>query len=103
MSPDRPAKDAQPARSNTLWSRGIFLFGMMLLVSFGLCGLNFVAVFGVNVALSGPAHNQVRQTVGITLVSLGYVELFGMLIGLIGLVISLLGAAITSLTGRNKT
>lgn len=102
MIPDLPPSPAQSAPSRSLWSRAIIVFGMVLLVSFGLCGLNFIAVLGVNGAIRGAQNAAVRQTISRALVGFGYVEVFGMILGIVGLVVSIIGAGISALIHRNR-
>ncbi len=86
-----------------MWSRAIFVFGMLLLVSLGLCGLNVVAVLGVNGAIRGAHNGPIRQAISRALVGFGYVELFGMAVGVVGIAISFVGAAVSALIPRRRT
>ena len=103
MIPDRTGQPSAGRSAGTLWSRAIFVSGMVLLVSLGLCGLNLVTLLGVNGAMQGPAQTSVRQTVSRTLVGFGYVELAGMALGALGLVISMIGAGIAALIRQRKS
>ena len=103
MIPDLPSQPPKSRSAETLWSRAIFVSGMVLLVSFGLCGVNFFAVLGLNVAIQGPQDAHIRRGISRALVGFGSVELFGMAIGIIGIIISLIGAGVSALLTRRRT
>ena len=102
MIPGLPSSHSINRSPETLWSRAIIAFGMVLFVSFGLCGLNFFAVLGLNGAVHGTQNAPIRQTISRTLIGFGYVEVFGMIIGIVGVVVSLVGAGISALLRRRE-
>ncbi len=103
MMSNLPIPPPPKKASRSLWSRAIVFFGMLLMASFGLCGLNLIAVLSISGATQAAQQSPVRQAISKTLIDLGYVEVFGILLGIVGVVVSLIGAAIHSILGRRNS
>jgi hypothetical protein len=76
-------------RGYTGWMRALAFFAALLVISLGLCGLNFGAF-------------SLFQRLGGILIWTGMLELVGMGVGAVGVVICLLGLFIQTATGRTK-
>jgi hypothetical protein len=76
-------------RGYTGWTRALAIFAAVLVISIGLCGLNFGAL-------------SLFQRLGGILIWTGVLELVGMGVGALGVVICLLGLFIQTATGRAK-
>jgi hypothetical protein len=62
------------------------MFAMLLLVSLGLCGVNFVAVIRFVPMSGGASPHSWRDTLSSVLGVTGVLELVGMAIGAVGLI-----------------
>jgi hypothetical protein len=76
-------------RGYTGWMRALAISAAVLVISLGLCGLNFGAL-------------SLFQRLGGILIWTGMLELVGMGAGALGVVICLLGLFIQTATGRTK-
>ncbi len=86
-----------------VWFRATTLFGVALLISAGLCGINYVSFNLFGLARGGTSSSPARNTAGVVLVALGALELLGMLVGALGLCFSLLGLLTAVLLDRFKS
>ena len=78
-----------PWQDKTRSARAIAIFAILLLVSLGLCGANF-ALFSKFGAISGGTPPPNRPVwASNTLMITGFFELIGMLVGAVGLLVTL--------------
>src|ERR1700736_2271409 len=91
-------------RGSTGWTRALAIFAALLVISLGLCGLNYGAVSLFRTPINGPSvpGNQAAERLGGILIWTGMLELVGMGVGALGVVICLLGLFIQTATGRTK-
>jgi hypothetical protein len=91
-------------RNSTGWTRALAIFAAVLVISLGLCGLNFGAVSLLGTQMNGPAvpGNQAAQRLSGILIWTGILELFGMGVGALGVVTSLLGLLIQTVIRRTQ-
>jgi hypothetical protein len=82
---------------STGWAKGLAIFAALLVISLGLCGLNYGAVL----LLKTPANGSANPLGGI-LIWTGVLELVGMGVGALGVVICLLGLLIHTAIGGTK-
>ncbi len=83
---------------STGWAKGLAIFAILLVISLGLCGLNYGAVL----LLKAPANGSANPLGGILIVA-GVLELVGMGLGALGIVICLIGLLIqTAITGKKQ-
>jgi hypothetical protein len=89
-------------RSSTGWTRALAIFAAVLVISLGLCGLNFAAVFLFRTPTSGPSvpAPHAAQRSGEILMRTGMLELLGMGVGALGVVTCLLGLLIQTAIRR---
>jgi hypothetical protein len=91
-------------RNSTGWMRALAISAALLVISLGLCGLNYGAVLLLNTPANGPSvpANQAAQRLGGILIWTGMLELVGMGVGALGVVICLLGLVIQTAIGRTN-
>lgn len=75
--------------SDSAWSRAVAVFGIILLISLGLCGVNYAAMSVVD---GHPALNGA----GVILIVTATLETIGILVGASGLVVTLIGAGLNA-------
>jgi hypothetical protein len=85
----------------TGWTRGLAISAVLLVISLGLCGLNYGAVLLLSTPASGPANHGANPLGGVLIVA-GVLELVGMALGALGVVICLLGLLIQTAIGGKK-
>lgn len=88
----------RPWSDPVVWKRGVTLLGLMLLIALGLCGLNYTAYRGVSRHTSVTSTEAAAQAI---LTFTGIAEDFGMLLGALGLLTSLIGLLLSTLLRRN--
>ncbi len=86
-----------PLGGSTGWAKGLAIFAALLVISLGLCGLNYGAVL----LLKTPANGSANPLGGILIVA-GVLELLGMGLGALGVVICLLGLLIQTAIGKKQ-
>ena len=91
-------------RNSTGWTRALAIFAAVLVISLGLCGINYGAVFLFRSPASGPSvpANHGADRLGGILIGTGMLELLGMGVGALGVVTCLLGLLIQTVIGRTK-
>ena len=91
-------------RGYTGWMRALAFFAALLVISLGLCGLNFGAISLFQLPINGPSvpGKQLAERLGGILIGTGMLELLGMGIGALGLVICVLGLFIQTAIKRTK-
>jgi hypothetical protein len=91
-------------RSSTGWTRALAIFAALLVISLGLCGLNFGAMYLFRPPVSGPSvpGNQGAERLGGILMGTGMLELLGMGVGALGVVTCLLGLFFQTVIGWTK-
>jgi hypothetical protein len=82
---------------STGWAKGLAIFAALLVISIGLCGLNYEAAL----LLKTPANGSANPFGGILMLA-GVLELLGMGLGALGVVICLLGLFIQTAIGGKK-
>jgi hypothetical protein len=91
-------------RGSTGWTRGLAIFAAVLVISLGLCGLNYGAIVLLRTPISGPSvpGNQAAERLGGILIGTGVLELLGMGVGALGLVICFVGLLVQTAIRRPK-
>lgn len=91
-------------RGATGWTRALAIFAALLVISLGLCGLNYGAITLLDSAAKGPSSpaNHGAQRLSGIFIGTGMLELFGMGVGALGLVICFLGLLIQTAIMRTK-
>ncbi len=91
-------------RGSTGWMRALAFFAAVLVISIGLCGLNFGALSLFHPPINGPSvpGHQFAERLGGILIWTGMLELVGMGVGALGLVICVLGLLIQTAIRRAK-
>ena len=91
-------------RGSTGWTRALAFFAAVLVISLGLCGLNYGAIFLLRPPTNGPsvAANHGADRLGGILIGTAVLELLGMGVGALGLVICLLGLFFQTAIRRTK-
>jgi hypothetical protein len=82
---------------STGWAKGLAIFAILLVISLGLCGLNY----GAALLVKAPANGSANPLGGI-LIWTGVLELVGMGVGAFGIVICLLGLLVQTAIGGRK-